>query len=67
MVVVELSPDDVLTFELEDISDAIQFSAVLSCNSTEDDSLLFYEVKSNWPFRYKMSPNTGIMQMTKHE
>jgi hypothetical protein len=63
MVLIALSPNDVLTFDIEDISDAIQSTTAQSCSSTEDDSLSLFEVISNIPFRYTISPNTGMMQM----
>jgi hypothetical protein len=63
MVLIALSPNDVLTFDIEDISDAIQSRTAQSCSSTEDDSSSLFEVTSNMPFRYTISPNTGMMQM----
>jgi len=36
MVVFELSPEDVLTFDVEDISDTMQSSIALSCSDTTD-------------------------------
>jgi hypothetical protein len=63
MVLIELSPNDVLVFDIEDISDAIQSTTAQSCSNTEDDSISLFEVASNWLFRCTISPNTGMMQM----
>jgi len=61
MVVFELSPEDVLTFEVEDISDTMQSSIALSCRDTVDNSLVLFAVSSNPPFRYSITPDTGFL------
>jgi hypothetical protein len=61
MVVFELSPEDVLTFDVEDISDTMQSSIALSCSSTTDNSLVLFSVSSNPPFRYSITPDTGFL------
>jgi hypothetical protein len=61
MVVFELSPEDVLTFDVEDISDTMQSSIALSCSSTTDNSLVLFAVSSNPPLRYSISPDTGFL------
>jgi hypothetical protein len=49
MVIFKLSPEDVLTFEVEYISDTMQSSITLSCSSTADNSLVLFAVFSNPP------------------
>jgi hypothetical protein len=61
MVILEVSPEDVLTFDVEDISDTIQSSIALSCSSTTDNSLVLFAVFSNSPLRYSISPDTGFL------
>ena len=61
MVVFELSPEDVLTFDVEDISDTMQSSIALSCSDTTDNSLVLFAVSSNPPFRYSITPDTGFL------
>jgi hypothetical protein len=61
MVIFELSPEDVLTFDVEDISDAMQSSIALSCSNTTDNSLVLFAVSSNPPFRYSIIPDTGFL------
>jgi hypothetical protein len=65
MVIFELSPEDVLTFDVEDISDTMQSSIALSCSNTTDNSLVLYAVSSNPPFRYSITPDTGILLMSE--
>jgi hypothetical protein len=65
MVVFELSPEDVLTFEVEDISDTMQSSIALSCRDTVDNSLVLFAVCSNPPFRYSITPDTGLLLMSE--
>jgi hypothetical protein len=60
MVVFKLSPEDVLTFDVEDISDTMQSSIALSCSNTTDPLVLF-AVSSNPPFRYSITPDTGFL------
>ena len=61
MVVFELSPEEVLTFEVEDISDTMQSSIALSCRDTVDNSLVLFAVSSNPPFRYSITPDIGFL------
>jgi len=61
MVVFELSPEDVLTFDVEDISDTMQSSIALSCSNTTDNSLVLFAVSSNPPLRYSITPDTGFL------
>jgi hypothetical protein len=49
MVVIKLSPNDVLTFDVEDISDSMQSSTAISCSSNFEDSLVLFEVILNPP------------------
>jgi hypothetical protein len=65
MVVFELSPEDVLTFDVEDISDTMQSSIALSCSSTTDNSLVLFAVSSNPPLRNSISPDTGCLLMSE--
>jgi hypothetical protein len=65
MVVFELSPEDVLSFDVEDISDAIQSSTALSCSSTTENSLVIFAVFPNPPLRYSNFPNTGFLLMNE--
>ncbi len=65
MVIFELSPEDVLTFDVEDISDAMQSSIALSCSSTTENSLVIFAVFSNPPLRYSIFPNTGFLVMNE--
>jgi hypothetical protein len=41
---IELSPNDVLIFVVEDMSDFMQSSTTISCSSTVDDDLVLFEV-----------------------
>ena len=61
MVIFGLSPEDVLTFDVEDISDTMQSSIALSCSDTTDNSLVLFAVSSNPPFRYSITPDTGLL------
>jgi hypothetical protein len=61
MVVFKLSPEDVLTFDVEDISDTMQSSIALSCSDAADNSLVLFAVSSNPPFRYSITPDTGLL------
>jgi hypothetical protein len=66
MVIIELSPDDVHTFDIEDMPQYMQPSTVLSCSNTDDDSVVPFEVTSKWPFWYTISPSTGFfLQMNQ--
>jgi hypothetical protein len=65
MVVFELSPEGVLTFDVEDISDTMQSSIALSCSSTTNNSLVLFAVSSNPPLRYSISPDTGFLLMSE--
>jgi hypothetical protein len=65
MVVFELSPEDVLTFDVEDISDTMQSSIALSCSDITDNSLVLFAVSSNPPFRYSITPDTGFLLMSE--
>jgi hypothetical protein len=60
MVVFEMSPEDVLTFDVED-SDTMQSSIALSCSNTTDNSLVLFAVSSNPPLRYSITPDTGFL------
>jgi len=65
-VLIELSSDDVLTFDVEGISDSMQSSIAMSCSSsTTEDSLVVFEVTSNPPLQYSISPSTGFLLMNK--
>jgi hypothetical protein len=65
MVVIELSPNDHLTFDVEDISDSMQSSNTISCRSTLEDSFVLIEVTLNPPLQYSISPSTGFLLMNK--
>jgi len=66
MVLIELSSDDVLTFDVEGISDSMQSSIAMSCSSsTTEDSLVVFEVTSNPPLQYSISPSTGFLLMNE--
>jgi hypothetical protein len=50
-----LSPDTALVFDIEAIIDA-QSTTMLSYHSESEDSILIFEVQSNHPTRYSISP-----------
>jgi hypothetical protein len=56
-----LSPDNVLVFDIEEISDVLKTSTTLSYNVVSDDSLLIFEVQLYPPKRYNISPNVGVV------
>jgi hypothetical protein len=62
---VKLSPDDVLTFYIEDMSNSVKSSTAISCSSAVDDSLIIFEVTMNWPYCQTISPSTGLLPMNK--
>jgi hypothetical protein len=61
MSLIELSPDNVLVFDIEENSDVIQTSTTLSYNALSEDSLAIFEVQSYPPKRYNISPNVGVV------
>jgi hypothetical protein len=57
---IELSPDTILVFDIEEMSDVIHTSTVLSYAASED-SVLIFKVQSNRPNRYNISPKVGVV------
>jgi hypothetical protein len=58
---IELSPVNILVFEIEEMSDVIQTSTALSYNATSEDSVITFEVQSSPPKEYNISPNVGVV------
>jgi hypothetical protein len=54
-----VSPDTALVFDVEGIIDVAQSTAMLSYHNDSDDSILIFEVQSNWPTRYCISSAFG--------
>jgi hypothetical protein len=58
---IELSPDNILFFTIEEVSDILQTSTPLSYNAVSEDSVLICEVQSSPPKRYNISPYVGVV------
>jgi hypothetical protein len=58
---IELSPVNILVFEIEEMSDVIQTSTALSYNAASEDSVITFEVQSSPPKEYNISPNVGVV------
>jgi hypothetical protein len=61
MTAIEFSPDNILVFNIEAISDVVQSSTALSYIGAGEDSLIKFEVQSNHPTRHTISPNVVVV------
>jgi hypothetical protein len=58
---IDVSPNTALVFDVEGITDVAQSNATLSYLNDSDDSILIFEVQSNYPTRYSISPAFGVV------
>ena len=56
-----VSPDTALVFDVKGTTDAAKSTATLSYHDDSDDSILIFEVQSNCPTRYSISPASGVV------
>jgi hypothetical protein len=61
MAEILLSPESTVVFDIEAMTDVIQSSTSLSYNCDSTDSVLIYEVQSNRPSRFTISPSIGVL------
>jgi hypothetical protein len=66
MAEILLSPESTVVFDIEAMTDVIQSSTSLSYNCDSTDSVLIYEVQSNRPSRYTISPSIGELLAMRH-
>ncbi len=66
MVLIELCPDDVITFEIEDMSHVVQSLTAISSSGTVDNALVIFEVTMNQP-EWSMCNHRGTWQVSRSE
>jgi hypothetical protein len=61
MAEILLSPESMLIFDIEAMTDVIQSSTSLLYNCDSTNSVIIYEAPSNCPSRYSISSSVGVL------
>jgi hypothetical protein len=62
MTEIVLSPESTLDFDIKGMSDVVQSSTSLSYNCDSTESVIIFEVQSNYLTRYTLSLSVGFLQ-----